>query len=85
MPDPAALHATDIRQSKEPEPDGQGGLHDVWTIRFKSPSGTPTHVKIPASSYSPENVAALMHHELQQIEGVHGLEGQPLPPAAEAG
>jgi len=81
MADTAGLKASDIAQEKAAEPDGNGKLHDVWTIHFTTPSGTRTHVKVPATYYTADNVADLMHHEMTHVEGVHALEGQPLQPA----
>lgn len=76
--DRPALHVTDIKQVKQSEPDGNGGFHDVFTVGFTTPSGTRTHVKVPASHYSAQNVAAAIHHEASQVESVHALENVPL-------
>ena len=80
MPDIASLHVTNIRQEKSLEPDGRGGVHDVWTIYFTSPSGTDAYVRVPADMYSAANVAQYIADELQHIEGVHALDQQPLVP-----
>jgi hypothetical protein len=83
----AETHAripTDIEQTKSTEADGKGGMQDTWKVHFTTPSGVRTHVKIPATEYSKENAAAAMAHEMNTVEGVQSLEGQPLPPAATA-
>lgn len=79
MADVPLRHVTDIKQSRETEPDGQGGYHDVYKVAFTTPSGTRTHIKVPHTHYTAPNVAQLMAHELQHVEGVHALEGRQLP------
>lgn len=76
--DQPALHVTDIKQSKQSEPDGNGGFHDVFHIAFTTPSGTRTHVKLPASHYDAANAAAAIHHETRAVESVHALADKPL-------
>ena len=80
MADKPRLTATDIVQEKVIEPDGNGNLHDVFHVHFTTPSGTRTHIKVPASHYTPDGVAQLMHHEMSNVEGVHALDGVPLNP-----
>jgi hypothetical protein len=81
----SGLHVTNIRQEKSTEPDGKGGLQDVWTIYFTTPSGTDTFVRVPALQYHKDAVAQYIADELHHVESVHGLEGVPLtaPPAYE--
>lgn len=79
MADTSALGVTNIRQEKDVEPDGKGGLHDVWTIYFTTPSGTDTYVKVPAANYTAKNVAEYIADELHHVEGVHALDSVPLP------
>jgi hypothetical protein len=64
------------KQHMETEPDGQGGLHDVWKVHFTTPSGTKAHVSVPDSEYTAENVAATVNDKVSHIEQVHAL-GQP--------
>jgi hypothetical protein len=78
MSDTPGLHVTDIKQSKQSEPDGNGGFHDVVHIAFTTPSGSRSHVKIPHSHYSKENAAAAIHHEVSIVESVHDLADRPL-------
>lgn len=78
MTDKPRMVATDIKQSKSHEPDGNGGYGDFVTTHFTTPSGTRTHVKLPAEYHNAENAAAAMLHEMRNIEDVHGLDGQDL-------
>ena len=65
---------TDIQQSINPESDGNGGIHDVWTVHATSPSGTRFHVKVPDSHYSADNVATALMDKVGHVEAVHALE-----------
>jgi hypothetical protein len=74
---------TDIKQERTTEPDGKGGYADMMTVHYTAPSGTRSHVKLPVDQYSKENVAAAIHHDMTNIEGVQSLDGTEVgPPAA---
>jgi hypothetical protein len=79
MAEPADYTPTDIEQKRAFEPDDQGQMRDTWTVHFTTPSGVQTHVKIPATHYTAENVARSMRHHMEQTESVSALAGQPLP------
>lgn len=72
-----------ISQEKSAEIGADGQLHDVWKVTYRTPSGTTSYIRIPASEYTAENVAADILHEMSHIEQVHAA-GRPGAHPAEA-
>lgn len=80
MADLKPITVTDLQQTKVSEPDSNGSFHDVWHVHFTTPSGVRTHIKMPDTQRSAENVAAAIHHEATQVEQVQALQDVPIPP-----
>lgn len=51
-----------------------GEPYDQWTVRFTTRSGTKGSVKIPATQYSAQSVAAAIQPLAEQLEQVHTLD-----------
>lgn len=64
---------------KRPEPDENGNVHDVWTVHYTTDSGVQSHVKIPATHLTAQNVHTLIHHESRHIKHVQNLGTNPPP------
>jgi hypothetical protein len=65
--------------------DSNGKPTTTWHVGFKTGSGTESHVKVPASEYSAENVHAAITHQATEIEKVNNMTSEgprPAPPAA---
>lgn len=65
-----------IKQEKTSEITPEGQMADVWKVTYRTPSGTVSYIRIPASEYTAQNVAADILHEMSHIEEVHAA-GRP--------
>ena len=54
-----------------------GEPYDVWTVRFTTRSGARGHVRIPASRYNADTVAATIEPVAQELEKVHQMQRTP--------
>lgn len=79
MADPATPDYEVTGMHKQPEPDGQGNLHDVWTVHYQTASGVKSHVKIPSTHMTAQNVHSLISHEKRHIHAVQNLGTNPPP------
>lgn len=61
------------KQHKRSEPDGNGGFQDMWTVHYQTPSGTDSHVQLPATHYTAPNVHAAITADATEIEKVNSL------------
>lgn len=64
---------------KRPEPDNNGNLADHWTVHYRTHSGVRSHVKLPATHLTAQNVHSLISHEMGLIHGVQNLGDNPPP------
>jgi len=59
------------RQTTDLTPDGR--FVDIMEVTFETQEGVTGTVKLPLSSYSPDNVAQLVSSRAAQISAVHNL------------
>lgn len=79
MADPVAPPYEVTGMVKRPEPDGQGNIHDVWTVHYQTDTGVASHVKIPATHLTAQNVHSLITNEHHRIRAVQNLGTNPPP------
>lgn len=79
MADMAHVQYTVTAQTKRSMPDGRGAYHDVWRVDYQTASGVDSHIEIPATEYTAQNVHAAIAQEMQHIDAVNVL-GQGLSP-----
>lgn len=61
------------KQKMTTEPDGQGGVHQVWKVPFTTGSGAEGHVTVPDNQYTMSHVAELIKHKVAHVEAVARL------------
>ena len=76
-------HSFEVTHQEFQDAYGPNGEHHVKArVHFKTPSGTASHVEIPDTHYTAENVHALIAPKVAEIEKVAALDGTPPAPPA---
>lgn len=81
MADKPHVTYTVTGQHRHSKPDGQGNFRDHMRVHYQTASGDQSHVDVPITHYTAENVHAAIHQEAAEMEQVRSLgEGPPPPP-----
>lgn len=86
MADKPHVTYTVTHQHRHIKPDSAGNFKDHMRVHFHTASGTASHVDVPITHYTAENVHNAVQLHATEIEQVNSLgEGPPPPPAQPGG
>lgn len=70
-------------QHRHTKPDGRGNFADHMRVHFQTASGTESHVDVPITHYTAENVHNAVQLHATEIEQVNSLGNGPPPAPAQ--